>query len=301
MSRGCSVIACLMVVVVSVCVVGQELEKDDAISQMVAYQARSENELGDYFVHAECILNSFPDSPQLYQVNYNYDFLEMKSSKLKWSRVIKTSKNENSDTRALNPSLVEINQRSRYEEECSLELVWNGNRIYRNLGFNQGSEGWVAVSEESSKSKCFFDSPLAWPFATHETLDERDEGDTQYPFHQRECIAAKQTKDGLESTWVSKSRSKTFVTFRDSVPVQFKILLFPGPKNNDEREMVVWTKVESSWSDFGKHKLPTKVTGVIDVANDPIIFETKFDWKLGKDIPEELVNQLKSIKASTEK
>ena len=53
--------------------------------------------------------------------------------------------------------------------------------------------------------------------------------------------------------------------------------------------------------DFGKFKLPTKVTGVIDVANDPIIFETKFDWKIGKDIPEELVNQLKSIKASTEK
>ena len=225
----------------------------------------------------------------------------MNSSKLKWSRVIKTSKNENSDTRALNPSLVEVNQRSRYEEECSLERVWNGNRIYRNLRFNQGLEGWVAVSEETSKSKCFFDSPLAWPFATHETLDERDEVDTQYPFHQRECIAAKQTKDGLESTWVSKSRSKTFVTFRDSVPVKFKIMLFPGPTNNNERDMRVWTKVESSWGDFGKFKLPTKVTGVIDVANDPIIFETKFDWKIGKDIPEELVNQLKSIKASTEK
>jgi hypothetical protein len=264
-----------------------------AVSEVVKYQSTSELDLGDFYLASECRINSLPNSPDFFETEVQFEKLVIRSrktegQKIEWHRVLKSSESSSGE------------RRSALESECSSERLLKGKQLYVKLSTGK----WVPTTEEKSKTNCYFHNVFDWPFLTYGTLVE-DQPNKDFPFHTRECVHAERTEKGLVAVWETpkgKGVSRTYTTFLDGVPVSFRVDGFLGPmgdKKTDLSKKRVLAKVDTSWKKFRDKKLPVKVNAVIDEGPNTVLVEAKFDWKLDKDIPDRLIEELDAIESES--
>lgn len=265
-------------------------QSDVSLSEKDAreYQARSFQKEGDYYYEAEVKISSTPDSSTLFEATTRVQSLYCKAKRLSYTSFERTSETEDPDR----VTMCAIPCQSK-------QLQFEG-KTYRS--FNSIHQGqWKLVDKVFSVPICEFPSPLDWPFAYFKMIQK---GGPITDFSRKECLKSVEQKGVRYGYWTGiggKGQAITEVAFQEGVPIVYKIHLFNhdvGYDLPDPKEAQVISSIRTTWKEIEKRKYPVELSGVVEEAGYTLDVSAKFQWRIGKDIPQELVAECEHIAAS---
>jgi hypothetical protein len=296
MSRRSEIFSMLLVIVVfhGVCgrrsIHAQDELRNLATSQMIAYNLRSIDELKRFHLRLDCEVLPTPDSSREYQSRIQMEKLSDEENKLEWTRIDRDSVSEFDLDLKTSPG----------EVRCQHEVIRKDQKYFLNLI----TGGWVVTDKLEAKTNCVVHDVFGWPFLSRQIFFSHID-QPRRDFSKWNCTDATRTDTGLEAKWESSNKKSVLIqytTFRDDVPVYYKGISFQGrvsdPKT-DRRKFRVTVELKTEWKKFDNHLLPIRVAGVLNEADEIVMIDAKFDWKLGKDVPSDLVENLLKIADKT--
>ncbi len=308
-----SVVVLFLIVVLACDLQGQNyIERAQA--EMDAYLVRDVDELGDYYLKTRCIWSASPENDLFFESTWVKEYFEHAESKRKVFKIDKRFVDDGyqaEQERADPPNATRvIRHRSKFQYDCGYIVIFKGDYLYIHDSEWEKYANFVSWKRvEGDEAKVRFDriranctdlaNPFDWPFLT---LLDVLWLPRRANFDNSKCICAKVTDEGLESVWTRKSGdifSYRYITFQDGLPVRRVIRASHDPIKTDEdfQKANVISDVMTTWKLIESHNLPVHVRGIINEAYGEFHFDTTFEWKIGKQIPEELIqNYLKIVK-----
>ncbi len=300
--------AFLMMLVASQCVAlsmtrAQDSLKERATAEMVAYLARSEADLGDFYLLVDVAMQTTPDSSKNQQYAMRYEKLVLVEEKIRY---------EDLHRQSIYPP---EEKNGGYNLPCRKVQFWKNDQLYKKLSVGT----WIKIDQEAIKADprkgwtyCHFHDIFDWPFLEESKLGTNKPDHFKFSLEWPTCHHAALTRDGLlVSEWYradGEGYGKRYFKFRDGVPVHYEQIGFTGPigdKKTDLSKKFVLASVETTWKDFDEFKLPTKIFAALsngpqaEIGDITYLVDVKIDWKFGEDIPKNLIEEINKIAETT--